>query len=116
MRLTHQVHQLGTETAFEVLARAKRREAEGRDVLHLEIGEPDFPTPAHIVEAGIRALSGGATKYAPAGGLSELRETIAQWVRERGLAAGPDNVVVTSGAKPMLFYALMALIEPDDEV
>ncbi len=102
MRLTHQIHQLGTETAFEVLARAKRLEAQGREVLHVEIGEPDFPTPAHIVEA--------------AGGLPALREMIAQWARGRGLAAGPDNVVVTSGAKPMLFYALLALIEPGDEV
>lgn len=114
--MTHRVHELGTETAFEVLARAKRLEAEGREILHLEIGEPDFPTPPHIVEAGIRALSGGATKYAPAAGLFELREMIAQWVQRRGLAAGPDNVIVTSGAKPMLFYALLALIEPGDEV
>lgn len=116
MRLTQQVRQLGTETAFEVLARARRLEGQGRDVLHLEIGEPDFPTPSHIVEAGLRALRGGATKYAPAAGLPELREAIAHWAPARGLAAGPDNVLVTSGAKPMLFYALMALVEPGDQV
>ena len=116
MRLTAQIQQLGTETAFEVLAGAKRLEAQGRTVLHLEIGEPDFPTPPHIVEAGSRALWGGATKYAPAAGLAELREAIAQWVSRHGLSAGPENVLVTSGAKPMLFYALTALIEAGDEV
>lgn len=116
MRLTHQMHQLGTETAFEVLARARRLEAHGRRVLHLEIGEPDFPTPPHIVEAGVRALRDGATKYAPAAGLPELREAIAQSVRGRGVAATAENVLVTSGAKPMLFYALTALTEPGDEV
>jgi len=116
MRLTAQIQQLGTETAFEVLARAKRLEAQGRTVLHLEIGEPDFPTPPHIVEAGSRALWSGATKYAPAAGLAELREAIAQWVSRHGLSAGPENVLVTSGAKPMLFYALTALIEAGDEV
>jgi len=116
MRLTAQIQQLGTETAFEVLARAKRLEALGRTVLHLEIGEPDFPTPPHIVEAGSRALWSGATKYAPAAGLAELREAIAQWVSRHGLSAGPENVLVTSGAKPMLFYALTALIEAGDEV
>ena len=116
MRLTAQIQQLGTETAFEVLAGAKRLEAQGRTVLHLEIGEPDFPTPPHIVEAGSRALWSGATKYAPAAGLAELREAIAQWVSRHGLSAGPENVLVTSGAKPMLFYALTALIEAGDEV
>jgi len=116
MRLTHQIHELGTETAFEVLARAKRLEAQGRTVLHLEIGEPDFATPSHIVEAGIRALRDGATKYAPAAGLAELREAIAAWVSGRGVSARPENVLVTSGAKPMLYYALTALIEPGDEV
>jgi len=116
MRLTAQIQQLGTETAFEVLARAKRLEAQGRTVLHLEIGEPDFPTPPHIVEAGSRALWSGATKYAPAAGLAELREAIAQWVSSHELTAAPENVLVTSGAKPMLFYALTALIEAGDEV
>jgi aspartate/methionine/tyrosine aminotransferase len=116
MRLTNQIHHLGTETAFEVLARAKGLEARGRSILHLEIGEPDFPTPPHIVEAGVRALSSGATKYAPAAGIAELREAIAQWAGGRGLFATPENVLVTSGAKPMLFYALTALIDPGDEV
>jgi len=116
IRVTWQIHQLGTETAFEVLARAKRLEAQGRSVLHLEIGEPDFATPPHIVAAGVRALQEGATKYAPAAGLPDLRDAIAQSMRDRGVPAQAENVVVTSGAKPMLYYALSALIEPGDEV
>jgi aspartate aminotransferase len=116
IRVTWQIHQLGTETAFEVLARAKRLEVQGRSVLHLEIGEPDFATPPHIVAAGVRALQEGATKYAPAAGLPDLRDAIAQSMRDRGIPAQADNVVVTSGAKPMLYYALSALIEPGDEV
>jgi aspartate aminotransferase len=116
IRLTHQIHELGGEAAFEVRARAARLEAEGRPVLHLEMGEPDFPTPPHIVQAAMRALRDGATKYAPPAGLPELREAIACFARGRGLSAEGGNVLVTSGAKPMLFYALGALTEPGDEV
>ena len=116
LRLNEQVQQLGTEAALEVLARVRHLEAQGRSILHLEIGEPDFLTPPHIVEAGIRALRDGASKYAPAAGLPELRAVIAQWSRGRGLSVAPENVLVTSGAKPMLFYALTALVNPGDEV
>jgi len=115
-RLTPQVAQLGTESAFEVLARARRMENLGREVLHLELGEPDFPTPPHIVEAGLRALRNGATKYAPAAGIPELRDAIAACAQTRGLAVSAENVLVTSGSKPMLYYALLALVHPGDEV
>jgi aspartate/methionine/tyrosine aminotransferase len=115
MRLSPKVLGLGTESAFHVLAEARRLEAMGRQILHLELGEPDFPTPSHIVEAAIRALRDGATTYAPAAGLAPLREAIAGAARGRGLTVAPDRVVVTSGAKPMLFYALLALLEPGTE-
>jgi aspartate aminotransferase len=91
-------------------------EALGREVLHLELGEPDFPTPPHIVEAGLRALRNGATKYAPAAGIPELRDAIAACAQTRGLAVSAENVLVTSGSKPMLYYALLALVHPGDEV
>src|SRR5438128_12351356 len=114
--LASRMADLGTETAFDVLARARAIEAQGRRVLHLEIGEPDFPTPPHIVEAGVRALRDGHTRYAVAPGIPELRAAIAESLAQRGLAVGPEHVVVTAGAKPALFYAMFALIEPGDEV
>src|SRR5215475_14430889 len=108
---------MGTETAFEVLARAKALERQGKSVVHLEIGEPDFDTPAHIKEAAKRALDAGATHYGPSAGLPELREAIAQHISEtRGIAVGPDEVVVTPGAKPIMFFAIMALVNRGDEV
>ncbi|HWE24585.1 MAG TPA: pyridoxal phosphate-dependent aminotransferase [Myxococcales bacterium] len=108
---------LGTETAFDVLARARALEAQGRHVLHLEIGEPDFPTPQHIVEAGVRALRDGHTRYGPPPGLPALREAICErMLAERGVRATPDEVVVTPGAKPILFLALLATVGPGDEV
>src|SRR3954470_16402644 len=108
---------LGTETAFDVLARARALEALGRRILHLEIGEPDFPTPEHIVEAGVRALRDGATRYGPPPGLPSLREAICEYVSAtRGVEATPDEVVVTPGAKPILFFAILATIGPGDEV
>ena len=108
---------LGTESAFEVLARAKAVEASGRTVVHLEIGEPDFATPHHIVEAGIEALRGGATHYTPANGIAELREAIAEDAgRRRGIHVDPAEVVVTPGAKPILFFGLTALANAGDEV
>lgn len=115
IRLARQITQLGTESAFEVLARARQLEAAGRKVVHLELGEPDFPTPPHIVDAAIRAVRNGATRYAPAAGLPELREAIAESLVNRGVATGPERVVITSGAKPMLFYALVGLLETGDE-
>ena len=108
---------LGTETAFEVLAKARALEAQGQEIIHLEIGEPDFDTPRHVVEAGIEALRGGFTHYGPTPGLPELREAIARNSREvRGVDAGPAQVVVTPGAKPIMFYVILALAEPGVEV
>ena len=116
-RLAARMSRLGTESAFDVLVRARALEAQGRDVVHLEIGEPDFDTPAHIVEAGIRALREGETHYTPAAGIPALREAIANHVSEtRGVAYEPDNVVVTPGGKPIMFYAILALAGPGDEV
>ena len=117
MRLADSMARLGTESAFEVLAKARAVEAEGKHVVHLEIGEPDFPTPAHVVEAGIAALRGGATHYTPAAGIPELREAIAADAgRRRGIEVRPAEVVVTPGAKPIVFFGLMALVNPGDEV
>ncbi|NWJ45434.1 MAG: pyridoxal phosphate-dependent aminotransferase [Chloroflexi bacterium] len=107
---------LGTESAFEVLARAKALEAQGRSIIHLEIGEPDFDTPPHVAEAGIKAIRDGKTHYGPAAGLPEFREAIAAYInRTRGVEYTADQVVVTPGAKPVIFYTIMALIGQDDE-
>jgi aspartate/methionine/tyrosine aminotransferase len=117
MKPADRMGRLGTESAFEVLARAKALERQGKSVVHLEIGEPDFDTPAHIKEAAKRALDAGATHYGPSAGLPELREAIAQHIGEtRGIAVGPDEVVVTPGAKPIMFFAIMALVNRGDEV
>ncbi|MDR7481030.1 MAG: pyridoxal phosphate-dependent aminotransferase [Armatimonadota bacterium] len=108
---------LGTETAFEVLARAKRLEAQGRQIIHLEIGEPDFDTPPHIVEAAIKALRDGYTHYTPAPGIWEVRAAIADYVaRTRGIPVRPEQVVVTPGSKNVLLFAMLALVDPGDEV
>jgi aspartate/methionine/tyrosine aminotransferase len=108
---------LGTETAFEVLVRARSLEAKGRHVVHLEIGEPDFDTPAHIVDAAVAALRAGATHYGPSAGLPELREAVAEdSTRRRGVRATPEMVVVTPGAKPIMFFVILALVDEGDEV
>ncbi len=117
LKLASAMSRLGTETAFEVLAKARALEAQGRSVIHLEIGEPDFDTPAHIVEAAKRALDEGYTHYGPAAGLPELREAIAHEIStSRGIGVHPDQVVVTPGGKPVMFYAILALCEAGDEV
>ena len=117
MTVAARMHDLGTESAFEVLAKARALEAQGRDIIHLEIGEPDFDTPRHIIDAGMAAISDGFTHYGPSAGLPELRESIARNSREvRGTNTEPDNVVVTPGAKPIMFYVLLALGEPGVEV
>lgn len=117
LRLAKRMALLGTETAFEVLARAKALERQGKHIVHLEIGEPDFDTPAAITEAGIQALRDGHTHYTPTAGLWEVREAVAQYVgRTRGIRVAPDEVVLTTGAKPVIFFAMLALIEPGDEV
>src|SRR3989449_3375701 len=116
MRSATRLDILGTEDAYVVLDAAKQVEAAGHRVLHLEIGEPDMPTPPHVVEAGVRALREGRTRYAVAAGLPELRDAIAQSLAARGVRASAENVIVTPGAKPMLFCAALAVIEPGDEV
>ncbi len=117
MRIAERMDRLGTETAFEVLVKAKVLEAQGRDIVHLEVGEPDFPTPENIVEAGVRALKEGKTKYTPSAGIPELRAAVAQHVSAtRGVKVSADQVVVTPGAKPIMFFSIMALVEPGDEV
>jgi aspartate aminotransferase len=115
--LAERMSRLGTESAFQVLARARALEATGRDVIHLEIGEPDFSTPDHIIEAACRALHEGWTHYTPTGGIPELCNLIAQQIGERrGQDVTPSQVVVTPGAKPIMFYALLALAQPGREV
>jgi aspartate aminotransferase len=117
MQLGDRMSRLGTESAFEVLARARSLERQGKSIIHLEIGEPDFPTPPHVVEAGKRALDEGWTKYGPTGGLPELRDAIAAYVsRTRGIRVSSENVCVVPGGKPIMFFAMMALIDAGDEV
>lgn len=117
MRLASRMNNLGTETAFEVLVKARALEAQGREIIHLEVGEPDFATPENIVNAAIDALHKGATKYTPSAGINELREAIATHVsRTRGVRVTPAQVVVTPGAKPIMFYVMLALVDAGDEV
>jgi aspartate/methionine/tyrosine aminotransferase len=113
--LATRIDGLRSEGAFEVLASARALEQKGQHILHLEIGEPDFPTAPHIVEAGVRALQNGETKYGPAGGILALRTAIATHLVSHGIAAAPEDVVVTPGSKPILFYAALALLESGDE-
>ncbi len=111
------LNRLGTETAFEVLARAKALEAQGKEIIHMEIGEPDFDTPRYIKQAAKDALDQGFTHYTPAAGLMPVRETIADYIAEtRGIPVRVDNVVVVPGGKPIMFYTIMALVNPGDEV
>src|SRR6184192_4426970 len=115
--LARRMARLGTETAFEVLAKAKALEAKGRDIIHLEIGEPDFDTPGNIIEAGCDALHKGFTHYGPSAGMTELREVIAQHVSEtRRVNVAPDQVVVVPGGKPIIFFSILALAEDGDEI
>ena len=117
MKLAERIGRLGVESAFDVLVKARALEARGKSVVHLEIGEPDFPTPPHIIEAGKRALDEGWTHYGPTQGLPELREVIAAYIsRTRGIRVGPQQVAVVPGGKPIIFFPLMALLEPGDEV
>jgi len=117
MKLSERMSRLGTETAFEVLVRARALEAQGKSVVHLEIGEPDFDTPAHVSQAAMAALQAGATHYGPSAGLPELRAAIADdSSRRRGVKATPEMVVVTPGGKPIMFFVILALVDPGDEV
>ena len=117
IRLASRMARLGTETAFEVLVKAKALQAQGRDIVHLEIGEPDFDTPRNIIDAGVDALHKGFTHYGPSAGLMELREVIAQHVSEtRRVNVTPDEVVVVPGGKPIIFFSILTLAEQGDEV
>ena len=118
IRLAERMGRLGTESAFEVLARAKALEAAGKHVIHLEIGEPDFPTATHIADAAVEALRGGQTHYVPAPGIPALREAVAAFLEATGRLRGisPDRVVVTPGAKPIMFFSILALCGAGDEV
>ncbi len=117
LRLAERMSRLGTETAFEVLVRARALEKQGKDIVHLEIGEPDFNTPANVVEAGADALHKGWTHYGPSAGLPELRQAIAEEVsRSRGVPVTADEVVVVPGGKPIIFFTILSLVEPEDEV
>ena len=117
MAFAQRMSRLGTETAFEVLARARALEAQGRKIVHLEIGEPDFDTPRFIRTAAAKALEEGFTHYGPSAGLPEFRKAIAErWKADRAIPCDADNVVVTPGAKPIMFFVMLALLEEGDEV
>ncbi len=117
MNFAERMSRLGTESAFEVLARAKALERQGREIIHLEIGEPDFDTPKHIREAAKQALDDGATHYGPSAGLPELREAVAKDVgATRNIPVAPEEIVVTPGAKPIMYFVITALVNPGDEV
>jgi aspartate/methionine/tyrosine aminotransferase len=117
LRLASRMSRLGTETAFEVLNRARQLEKQGKEIIHLEIGEPDFDTPANVIEAGVDALHKGWTHYGPPAGLPDLRQTIADYVsRTRNVPVSSDEVVVVPGGKPIIFFTILALIDAGDEV
>ena len=117
LRLASRMSRLGTETAFEVLNRARALEKQGKEIIHLEIGEPDFDTPANVVQAAVDALHKGWTHYGPAAGLPDLRQTIADYVsRTRNVPVASDEVVVVPGGKPIIFFTILALIDEGDEV
>ncbi len=117
LQLARRMSRLGTETAFEVLNKARALERQGKSIIHLEIGEPDFDTPANVVEAAVDALHKGWTHYGPSAGLPELRQTIADYVsRTRGVKVTPEEVVVVPGGKPIIFFTILTLIDEGDEV
>jgi aspartate/methionine/tyrosine aminotransferase len=117
MKLAERMSRIGVESAFDVLVRARALEAQGKSVIHLEIGEPDFPTPTHIVEAAKKALDEGWTHYGPTQGFPDLREAIAAYIStSRGIQVGAEHVSVVPGGKPIIFFPMLALLEPGDEV
>ena len=117
MKLAQRMSRLGTETALEVMARAKALEAQGKHIIHLQIGEPDVTTPKHIIEAGVAALREGQTHYSPAAGIMPLREAIVEEVyARRGVRPTVEQVIITPGAKPIMFFLIVACIEEGDEV
>jgi aspartate/methionine/tyrosine aminotransferase len=117
MKLADRMTRIGIESAFEVLQRARALEAQGKDVIHLEIGQPDFPTPAHIKDAATRAIAEGWTGYGPTPGFPDFRDAIAHYISTtRGISVSGQNVVVVPGGKPIMFFAMLAVVEPGDEV
>jgi aspartate aminotransferase len=117
LRLARRMARLGTETAFEVLNRARELERQGKDIIHLEIGEPDFDTPENIIQSAIGALNAGWTHYGPSAGLPDLRKAIADEVsHSRGVRVQPEEVVVVPGGKPIIFFSILALVDEGDEV
>src|SRR5216117_1244917 len=117
LRLAERMSRLGTETAFEVLNRARALERQGKDIIHLEIGEPDFDTPQNVIEAGVEALRSGWTHYGPSAGYPDLRQAIADEIsRTRGVRVQPEEVVVVPGGKPIIFFSILALVNEGDEV
>src|ERR1700731_3799180 len=117
LQLATRMSRLGTETALEVLNKARALERQGKSIIHLEIGEPDFDTPANVIEAAVDALHKGWTHYGPSAGLPELRQTIADYVsRTRSVKVFPEEVVVVPGGKPIIFFTMLALIDEEDEV
>ena len=117
LRLAARMSQLGSESAIEVLVRARELEARGKPIIHLEIGEPDFATPPNVVEAACKAVHGGWTHYGPPAGLPQLRDAIAEYQsRQLGIPIDPSEVVVTPGGKPIMFFTILALVDKGDEV
>src|SRR5438477_2871359 len=117
LQLARRMSRLGTETAFEVLNKARALERQGKSIIHLEIGEPDFDTPSNVIEAGVEAMRKGWTHYGPSAGLPELRQAIAEEIsRTRGVKISSDEVVVVPGGKPIIFFTILSLIDPGDEV
>src|SRR5512135_655852 len=117
IHIAQRMSRLGTETAFEVLAKAKALEAKGKQIIHLEIGEPDFDTPANIRQAAKKALDDGYTHYGPAAGLPAARAAVAKYSAEsRGIEVHPDQVVITPGAKPIMYFVITACVDEGDEV
>src|SRR5271169_6122338 len=117
LHLARRMSRLGTETAFEVLNKARALERQGKSIIHLEIGEPDFDTPANVVDAGVDAMRKGWTHYGPSAGLPDLRQALAEYVsRTRGVKVASDEVVVVPGGKPIIFFTILSLIDEGDEV
>lgn len=116
-KFASRVMDLGTEKAFEVLSKCRKLEADGKNIIHLQIGEPDFDTPKNIIDAGVRALQGGYTHYTPNTGLLEAKEAVVEYVKKyKNIDTNPEEIVIVPGGKPTMFFAILALVEPGDEV
>src|SRR6187551_703918 len=117
MKLAERMTRIGIESAFEVLQKARALEAQGKNIVHLEIGQPDFPTPAHVKEAAKKALDEGWTGYGPTPGFPDFREAIADYIStSRGIKVSGQNVIVVPGGKPIMFFSMLAVVERGDEV